>query len=325
MFWIGTTAFFALLCLVSVVFALRGEERRVSPWLVAVTAAWVCGISFGNFVQDGRLTAHIDLLTRETERLQADNVALSEQLRRSDRLPIIESEPTAPDQSIPIFSDDESDPPTDANVANLSEPTHRTEEKPQGDPSPENRATTRSETSADPGTANLSASTPTETGSVQDTLPSREVNATSRNPVAQGGGAEPLGETAPPSLSGSWELRTIIEETSYPSFLGTQLTFRVNLTQTGERLQAEGEKLSEQSTGAAAREYAPDSRTPITLEGAFLGERLVQLAFEERGSLRSSGGDMLLTVVSPERLEGSFSSNAAGSAGRVVFEKIDAE
>ena len=347
MFWVAATSFFALLALGNIAFALRSEEKRAMSWLIAIAATLVCGISFGNFVQDGRLTARIDLLVRETERLKEDNLVLSNQLRRETSsdvgLPIVQSaQDTPPDQtnetgaardpvetpaslpSTPFANSPVSGTPETggATEPNTTQPESETAQIEVADASGGAASTSAEvipETSSEPGldTGGLEEPSQAISGSVLG-----GATATPPNQGALDETFETVGETNALTLSGIWEMQTTIEETSYPSFLGTELTFRLDLRQEGGRLQAEGEKLSERAVGATVREYSPGSRTPIVLAGEFLGENLVQFAFEEQGTTRSSGGDMLLMVVSPTRLEGSFSSSAAGSAGRVVFWKL---
>lgn len=266
----GATLLFGLLCAASLLFALRSRERYTPLWLVAVAAALACGLSLGSLLQDGRLVTRIEALKLETEQLERDNAALSEQLGGGGRT---EPADVSPNTSVP---------------ETLSAPLVAGRDLPSGPLEPAN-----------------------------DLAPDLAQRTSSLDRA--GGSASSL----PVALSGRWRVRTTIEETTYPNFSGAELIFEIDLIQTGERFQAEGTKFGERLAGdAAVREYPPGSRTPIRLAGEFLGERQVQVTFEESGAVRSSEGSMLLTVVSPTQLEGSFSSSAAGSAGRVVFEKL---
>lgn len=117
-------------------------------------------------------------------------------------------------------------------------------------------------------------------------------------------------------LSGVWTLATEVENSSYNSYEGLQLEYRVRLQQQGALLTGIGEKVREngRATGGSAR-------TPLAVQGSINGNR-VTLTFTEAGTRRTSEGRFMLYVAEDGVLRGRFASDAAQSSGLVEARQI---
>ena len=109
------------------------------------------------------------------------------------------------------------------------------------------------------------------------------------------------------SLTGQWSINTRVESSSLRRYKGLRLQYQVRLQQVGNQITGEGYKLRE-------NDRTVGTRTPITLIGDVIGDRVV-LNFEERGTRRMSGGRLVLDRESENVLRGRFSSDAAKSSG----------
>lgn len=141
--------------------------------------------------------------------------------------------------------------------------------------------------------------------------PQSDANA-HRRPVSAWAAAPSAAAPAADNLSGLWTLSTLVETSSYSSYEGLQLGYRVRLEQDGTRVTGFGEKVMENGTDLSSR-----ARTPIRVQGTIDGERIT-LTFVERGARRSSTGRFVLHLDDGAGvLRGRFTSDAARSTGRV--------
>ena len=115
---------------------------------------------------------------------------------------------------------------------------------------------------------------------------------------------------AVPDVTGSWNLATYVESSSYSRFAGLQLEYDLTLKQDGERIIGAGRKVTENGKRVARR-----AQTPIALDGTVTGDG-VNLNFVERGTRRRTEGTLVLNLDDRGILRGRFSSEAAQSAGR---------
>jgi hypothetical protein len=121
------------------------------------------------------------------------------------------------------------------------------------------------------------------------------------------------------NVSGSWDLATQVESTSYSPYAGLKLGYEMKLEQDGDRVTGVGRKVTENGS-----EIGPRAQTPLTVNGTIAGDRLT-LTFVERGTQRPTQGKFVLLVDEAGTLRGRFSSNAAQSSGRVEAHRVSAQ
>ncbi len=117
-------------------------------------------------------------------------------------------------------------------------------------------------------------------------------------------------------VDGAWRLETLIESSSLRAFEGLRLGYRLELRQRGRQVEGTGRKITENGVALNGRR-----QTPIAVRGTIDGGRL-RLTFGEDGARRRSTGTFDLVVKEPELLRGSFSSDAARSAGVVEARRL---
>ena len=143
-----------------------------------------------------------------------------------------------------------------------------------------------------------------------------------RAPVSPGVNPAPAGVSEPreepPShpaaendVTGVWRISTEVASSSVSTFKGLRLGFLLNLHQDGDRIVGSGRKVAENDKSLPAA-----AQTRITVEGRRDGDQLT-LTFRERGGRRESTGTFLLIRAAGDEMLGSFTSNAARSAGPV--------
>ena len=95
------------------------------------------------------------------------------------------------------------------------------------------------------------------------------------------------------------------------------LGYRVTLKQNGKNIMGKAEKWWEDG-----EKIPPTARSQILIVGTLDG-RVLTATFVEEGTLRTTSGSLVWTV-SPDgkELQGSFTSNAAGSSGISVVNKV---
>jgi len=119
-------------------------------------------------------------------------------------------------------------------------------------------------------------------------------------------------------LSGRWVMTNEVQSTSYAAYRRLRLGYRLELQQHGTRITGQGEKWLENG-----RRIPGATRTPITLDGVIEGRR-VALTFVERGRRRTSGGTFDLMLTS-NRLQGTFESDAAHARGSSIVQRVSAD
>jgi len=119
-------------------------------------------------------------------------------------------------------------------------------------------------------------------------------------------------------LSGRWVMTNEVQSTSYAAYRRLRLGYRLELQQHGTRITGQGEKWLENG-----RRIPGATRTPITLHGVIEGHR-VALTFVERGRRRTSGGTFDLMLTS-NRLQGTFESDAAHARGSSIVQRVSAD
>jgi hypothetical protein len=112
-----------------------------------------------------------------------------------------------------------------------------------------------------------------------------------------------------PSLTGQWSMNTRVESSALRRYKGLRLQYQLRLQQVGNQITGDGYKSRENDRPVR-------TKTPITLSGDVVGDRVV-LNFHETGTRRKSGGRLVLDRESEDVLLGRFSSEAAKSTGIV--------
>jgi len=128
--------------------------------------------------------------------------------------------------------------------------------------------------------------------------------------------SEPVEEPSPHpatenDVTGVWRISTEVASSNVSAFKGLRFRFLLNLHQDGDRIVGSGRKVAENDNSLPAA-----AQTRITVEGKRDGDQLT-LTFRERGRRRESTGTFLLTRATEDEMLGSFTSNAARSAGSV--------
>ena len=312
MFSLVLTAAFGILSALSIYLAHRDEEGRTFFWVMATLCALAFGFSLGSFNQDARLRNEIATLKA---RLQTEGSAAVDPLETAVETRANDARDDAADdaagEAVGEGVGDAPDsagsvPDTPSQVAFTVPPT----------------------ASASPAPSDVVLSAPAPLTPPPDTPESDVLRSAA--PATGTGLPEPEPARAPPvtatddrlsELAGTWEMTTTIERTAYPTYLGLELTFRLDVTASGGTFSALGNKTAERAPGAARTlSYAPSAANRIALTGAYVDADTLAVSFEE--GVDAQGGTMTLNAVSPQRLEGVFSSSAAASGGSVVWRKL---
>ena len=165
---------------------------------------------------------------------------------------------------------------------------------------------------AEPQAHAVSNTTPSSASRTRPVEPAKE-SATTAPPASIGTAGSVQ------NVSGSWNMATQVESTSYSPYAGLKLGYDLKLQQDGDRVTGVGRKVTENGSEIGER-----AQTPLTVSGTIAGDRLT-LTFEERGTQRATQGKFVLLVDDAGTLRGRFSSNAAQSSGRVEAHRVSAQ
>ena len=322
MFSLVLTAAFGILGALSIYLARRDEEGRTFFWIMATLCALAFGFSLGSFNQDARLRNEIATLRARLQTegsVTVDPLETAVETRANDAVNDARDD-TADDAVGEAVGEGVGDAPdsvgsvpdTPSQVAFTAPPT----------------ASVPPTASASPAPSDVVSLTPAPLTPPPDT-PESDLPR-SAAPATETGLPEPEPARAFPvtatdvrlsELAGIWEMTTTIERTAYPNYLGLELTFRLDVTASGATFSALGNKTAERAPGAARTlSYAPSAANRIALTGAYVDADTLAVSFEE--GVDAQEGTMTLNAVSPQRLEGVFSSSAAASGGSVVWRKL---
>ena len=131
-----------------------------------------------------------------------------------------------------------------------------------------------------------------------------------------------------PTIDGRWQIEDTVVESSMAAFRGLKLTYAVNVLQTGDTFQAEGEKTRENGTFVAIR-----CRPTITISGRFLAGDQVTATYKtgvRPGCTgRQTGGTFQWKLSSHgilrrqgDKLSGKFEGDAAETAGESIASRV---
>jgi hypothetical protein len=115
-----------------------------------------------------------------------------------------------------------------------------------------------------------------------------------------------------PDINGEWLITNTVESTDYKAYVGLKLEFRVVFRQSGSQFTAEGEKYREND-----RTLPKSQRTGILLKGSIEGNT-VRGDITEHGRKGESVGELTWALAGPDKMVGTFVSEAAHSAGPSV-------
>ena len=124
--------------------------------------------------------------------------------------------------------------------------------------------------------------------------------------------------TVPHNLVGEWKLNLKINSTSYNTYQGMSVGYKLFLNQNGKVITGQGEKWLVNN-----KEIPFNQHSPISMDGTLNGNNLV-LSFKLKGSKRETVGAFVLKVQNQNKLVGTFSTTGANSKGDVVFNKVTA-
>ncbi|RMF61335.1 MAG: hypothetical protein D6743_13705 [Calditrichaeota bacterium] len=119
-------------------------------------------------------------------------------------------------------------------------------------------------------------------------------------------------------LTGEWRLVNTVEKTTYRPFKGLRLGYRVFLTQTGNEVIGQGEKVWENGKSLPTK-----GRSPIRLEGKIDGRKVVATFVEEGERRKTSGRFDWVFLPEQDKLFGEFTHTAANASGQSTAARIE--
>jgi hypothetical protein len=128
------------------------------------------------------------------------------------------------------------------------------------------------------------------------------------------------------NLSGGWNAKLKIIESSYGPYNNLTLYYEIHLLQKGYELSGTGEKVKEVNNKNELLEYERNKRVTIELDGYYehnyFKKSNVYLNIIEKGRKRESRSTYTLNIESGEKLKGTFDSTAADSKGEIIIERF---
>lgn len=123
-------------------------------------------------------------------------------------------------------------------------------------------------------------------------------------------------EAVAADINGEWLITDVIESSSYKSYIGLSLEFKMTFRQKDNEFTADGIKYRENK-----RKLPVSQRTPIFIKGIVDGNT-VKADIIEHGKNRKTVGQFTWTLIDANKMVGTFTSEAANSAGSSVAIKI---
>ena len=117
------------------------------------------------------------------------------------------------------------------------------------------------------------------------------------------------------NINGTWTVALRVEKTSYNAFRNLELTYTIQIVQSGTSFSGSGEKTTE-----AGHELAGKAHTPISLTGTMDGD-IIDAEYTENGVDRESHGEFHWKFASG-KWSGTFLSTAADSSGTTFLTQI---
>ncbi len=117
---------------------------------------------------------------------------------------------------------------------------------------------------------------------------------------------------APADISGNWEIKQIIKESSYKPYIGKTATFKIFITQTDNEIEAKGEKW-----WIDDKEIPFEQHDPIILKGTVDKNKLT-CTYTLKGIKRETTGIIEAEISKDEKsMDGTFSGTAADTKGPI--------
>lgn len=127
------------------------------------------------------------------------------------------------------------------------------------------------------------------------------------------------------NLSGEWEIKLIIDESSYNPFKDLSIYYNVHLLQKGYELSGSGEKVKEINSQNEVTEYEREKRVTIDINGyyerKYLSRSIIYLNIIEKGRIRESRATYTLKIKNKKLLKGTFITTATDSQGKIKMRK----
>ena len=126
------------------------------------------------------------------------------------------------------------------------------------------------------------------------------------------------------NISGQWNLRIKILESTYNPYIGLQIDYIVHLLLQGDRITGRGEKVRDvKPTRELHYEYPNKDRVSFdlvgTLEKNYFKSSKINLQITEAGTERITSTSYSLILKNSNFLEGTFESTAANSKGEASW------
>lgn len=127
------------------------------------------------------------------------------------------------------------------------------------------------------------------------------------------------------NLTGEWETRIKVTDTSYIPFQDLTVEYKIHLIQKGYELSGSGEKIKDIKADGNQTVFLRENRVNIDVDGFFerkyFGKSKVYLNIEEEGRKRDTRATYTLTLNKHDILEGTFISTAADAKGTIIMKK----
>lgn len=115
-----------------------------------------------------------------------------------------------------------------------------------------------------------------------------------------------------PNISGNWEIKFNINESSYIPYIGKSMTFKLFFTQVNNEIEAKGEKWWIDDI-----EIPFEQHDPLELKGTIEGDKLV-CTYTLKGIKRTTYGNLdILISKDTRRVEGKFTGTVADTKGTI--------
>lgn len=117
----------------------------------------------------------------------------------------------------------------------------------------------------------------------------------------------------PPDISGKWEIKFNIEESSFIPYKGRSMTFKLFFIQVKNEIEAKGEKWRIDN-----KEIPFGQHDPIDVKGTIQGNKLY-CTYTLKGTKRTTVGNIEAIILeNSQTLNGKFSGTAADMKGSVI-------
>lgn len=117
-------------------------------------------------------------------------------------------------------------------------------------------------------------------------------------------------------LNGEWKIVNTIKSTSYSSYRGLRIGYRIFIHQQGNNVSAEGERWWQNE-----QEITSTAHSPIHITGSIQGNNIIA-TFVEEGARRKTSGKFVWRIVDNDNMVGEFTHTAANAKGPSVATRV---